>query len=49
MSTPSGKSRFGRWGVHLAVLLFVVIWTIPTLGILISSLRDKDQIIASGW
>ncbi len=25
------------------------IWTIPTLGILVSSLRDKDQIIASGW
>lgn len=45
----AGKSSFGRWGVHLAVLFFVVIWTIPTLGILVSSLRDKDQIIASGW
>jgi len=45
----AGKSFFGRFGVHLAVLVFVVIWTIPTLGILVSSLRDKDQIIASGW
>jgi alpha-glucoside transport system permease protein len=42
-------SRVGRFGVHLAVLAFVVLWTIPTLGILVSSLRDKDQIIASGW
>ncbi|MBN9249915.1 MAG: alpha-glucoside ABC transporter permease [Mesorhizobium sp. 61-13] len=45
----SGKSVIGRFGVHFAVLVFVVIWTIPTLGILVSSLRDKDQIIASGW
>ena len=47
--SSAGKSSFGRWGVHLAVLVVVVIWTIPTLGILVSSLRDKDQIIASGW
>lgn len=45
----AGKSFFGRFGVHIAVLIFVAIWTIPTLGILVSSLRDKDQIIASGW
>jgi alpha-glucoside transport system permease protein len=45
----AGKSFFGRFGVHIAVLIFVTIWTIPTLGILVSSLRDKNQIIASGW
>ncbi|PBC05263.1 carbohydrate ABC transporter permease [Mesorhizobium sp. WSM3860] len=49
MAATRGKSFVGRFGVHLAVLIFVVIWTIPTLGILVSSLRDKDQIIASGW
>ncbi len=47
--SSAGKSAFGRYGVHLAVLFFVAVWTIPTLGILVSSLRDKDQIIASGW
>ncbi len=41
----AGKSFFGRFGVHIAVFIFVAIWTIPTLGILVSSLRDKDQII----
>jgi len=49
MAGATGKSPIGRIGVHLAVLAFVVVWTIPTLGILVSSLRDKDQIIASGW
>jgi alpha-glucoside transport system permease protein len=35
--------------VNLAVLLIVVLWTIPTAGILISSLRNKDLIATSGW
>ncbi|MCP8896840.1 carbohydrate ABC transporter permease [Shinella daejeonensis] len=35
--------------VHLSVFLLVVLWTIPTAGLLISSLRDKDQLAASGW
>jgi alpha-glucoside transport system permease protein len=49
MAVSTGKSFASRFGVHIAVFLFVAIWTIPTLGILVSSLRDKDQIIASGW
>jgi alpha-glucoside transport system permease protein len=49
MAGSAGRSIAGRSAVHIAVLAFVVIWTIPTLGILVSSLRDKDQIIASGW
>jgi alpha-glucoside transport system permease protein len=49
MAGSAGRSVVGRAAVHIAVLAFVVLWTIPTLGILVSSLRDKDQIIASGW
>ncbi|MER9613957.1 carbohydrate ABC transporter permease [Mesorhizobium sp. M0207] len=49
MAVSTGKSFVSRFGVHIAVFIFVAIWTIPTLGILVSSLRDKDQIIASGW
>lgn len=37
------------WAVHLSVLFLVVIWTLPTAGLFISALRDKDQIVASGW
>ncbi|WEZ84377.1 carbohydrate ABC transporter permease [Rhizobium sp. 32-5/1] len=37
------------WVVHLSVALLVILWTVPTAGLLISSLRDKDQLAVSGW
>jgi alpha-glucoside transport system permease protein len=49
MASSAGKSAVSKYGVHLAVLFFVVLWTIPTFGILVSSLRDRNQIAVSGW
>ncbi|MBK1636927.1 carbohydrate ABC transporter permease [Rhodovulum adriaticum] len=42
------KSRL-TWAVNLTVLALVVLWLIPTAGLLVSSFRDRDQISATGW
>ena len=43
------KLEPSRYALHFAVLIIVALWTFPTAGILISSLRDKNQIAVSGW
>lgn len=35
--------------MHASVLFLVILWTIPTAGLFISSIRDKDQLSVSGW
>ena len=34
---------------QLLLLLFVIAWIVPTFGLFISSLRDKDVLSISGW
>jgi alpha-glucoside transport system permease protein len=48
---PNIMSRLdaGRIFTHIALLFLVILWTFPTAGLLISSLRDKDQLAVSGW
>ncbi len=52
---PSEKQKslparlWEHWPIKLAVIVIVVIWLIPTVGLLISSFRDPEAVRTSGW
>ena len=43
------KSFFSSIVSQIILLIFVIVWIIPTFGLLISSFRDKDLLATSGW
>lgn len=43
------KKRLSRPWASVASIVIAVLWTIPTLGLFISSFRPRDQIQSSGW
>ncbi len=38
-----------RWLIKLVILLIIIVWVIPTLGVLISSFRPAGEVNANGW
>jgi alpha-glucoside transport system permease protein len=38
-----------RWPLRIAVVLICVLWTIPTLGLLVTSFRNPLDITTTGW
>lgn len=49
MSTIAGEKSRLTWAVHISVVAMVLLWLIPTVGLLVSSFRDRDQISQTGW
>jgi alpha-glucoside transport system permease protein len=44
-----GEVRRGGWIVRIIVLAIVVLWLIPTVGVLITSFRPEELVVSSGW
>lgn len=49
MRSGKQQKRMASLIVNGTLLLLVIIWTIPTMGIFVSSFRNRDEIATSGW
>lgn len=51
LNASAGRTRkkLSRPWASVASILIAFLWTIPTLGLFISSFRPRDQILTSGW
>jgi alpha-glucoside transport system permease protein len=44
-----GEPEKGSWFVRIAVLAIVIIWLIPTAGVLVTSFRPESLVDTTGW
>ena len=49
MKSGKKQKQLNKLIVNGSLLLIILIWTIPTLGVLVSSFRLRDDIATSGW
>ncbi len=49
MGSAKRQKRLGSLFVNGTLLLIILIWTVPTMGIFVSSFRQRDDIATSGW
>ena len=43
------KYTFSSLISQFILLIFVIVWIIPTFGLFVTSFRDKDLLSTSGW
>jgi alpha-glucoside transport system permease protein len=49
MTVMDTKESQHSWFSRITLLVVCALWTIPTVGLLVTSLRDKDAVDSSGW
>ncbi len=49
MGSAKRQKRLGSLFVNGLLFLLVLAWTVPTMGIFVSSFRQRDDIASSGW
>ena len=45
---PRGRGP-GRPILHIAIAIILIVWAVPTIGLLVSSFRPADELSTSGW
>jgi alpha-glucoside transport system permease protein len=48
-SRAPGEVRKGGWLIRIAIIAIVLVWMIPTAGVLITSFRPEGLVDTSGW
>jgi alpha-glucoside transport system permease protein len=49
METGKRQKRLNKFLVNATLFLLIVLWTIPTMGVFVSSFRNRDDIATTGW
>ncbi len=49
LSRRGPRLRLGRLPLHVLLLAVMLLWSIPTIALLVSSFREPQAITASGW
>lgn len=49
MDNIAGQNASNKFAANITVFILVVLWLLPTIGLFVSSFRDRDQISNSGW
>jgi len=47
--SQSRKKFWSKFFVNTTLLIICLVWTIPTIGLLVSSIRTREDIATSGW
>jgi alpha-glucoside transport system permease protein len=45
----TAAKKDASWFVRITIIVVVILWLIPTLGVLITSFRDADAVDTTGW
>jgi alpha-glucoside transport system permease protein len=46
---PTSERRRGGWFVRITLLVVVLIWLLPTVGVLVTSFRPEELVDSTGW